>query len=293
MMFDMIDMILPAPDPAFVWRHTASGPALECLPLSQIASHLFTTRQWALGRDRPLGSVYALDDLWTEVAQAIGVPLEMLVRMQQVHGSRTAQASARLDPPVADILLNDDPEIAIAVQAADCAPVLMADRRTGAVAAAHAGWRGLVARVPAGTVEALARTFGSRPDDLIVAAGPSIGSCCYEVGREVRDAFSAAGFSSDALGRWFLDRPDVSAGNPPRSGLLSGRPDHWFFDGWRVVREQLEEAGVAPGHIHSSGLCTSSHSGAFCSYRRDGVRAGRMAGAIRTASTARDVPPCC
>jgi YfiH family protein len=143
----------------------------------------------------------------------------------------------------------------------------MADRRTGAVAAAHAGWRGLAARVPEVAVQALAREFGSRPADLVAAIGPSISAARYEVGEDVRRHFAASGCSADQLARWF------AAGD---------RPSHWYFDGWRSARDLLEAAGVPAAQIHAAQLCTASHPDALCSYRRDGTRAGRMAGAIRS-----------
>ena len=126
--------------------------------------------------------------------------------------------------------------------------------------------------------------FGTNPRDLLVAAGPAIGACCYEVGEDVRAAFADAGFTPAQLERWF--RPEPSAlgpSNPPMASLPAvRRPGHWFFDGWSCVREQLEAAGVPAGQIFLSGLCTASHEDAFCSYRRGGAAAGRMAAVIRS-----------
>jgi YfiH family protein len=166
----------------------------------------------------------------------------------------------------ADIIISDDPALVLAIQTADCAPLLVADCRIGVVAAAHAGWRGMAARVPEVTVQALATTFGSRPADLVAAIGPSISASCYEVGGEVRDRFTSAGFPAPQLERWFTP---------------AQRPGHWYFDGWASVRDQLEEAGLSPDRIHLAGLCTASHPDLFCSYRRDGKAAGRTAAAIR------------
>ncbi len=159
---------------------------------------------------------------------------------------------------------------------------LMADTRTGAVAAAHAGWRGLAARVPQIAVDALTRQFGSAPADLIVAVGPSIGACCYEVGADVRDAFVQAGFEEGHVRRWFFDRPQPTAMNPSIPALSSTRrAQHWFLDGWRSARDQLHAAGVPDQQIHIAALCTASHQEILCSYRRDGKGAGRMAAAIK------------
>jgi copper oxidase (laccase) domain-containing protein len=94
--------------------------------------------------------------------------------------------------------------------------------------------------------------------------------------------FEAAGFSGVGLERWFVNEPRVSGVNPSMPGLPpKRRADHWFFDGWAAACEQLEWAGVPRDQVYVAELCTASHSDAFCSYRRDGSRAGRLAGAIR------------
>jgi YfiH family protein len=187
---------------------------------------------------------------------------------------------ATRDRPDADIIVSDRPGLALAVQAADCVPLLVADRRTGAVAAAHAGWRGMAAGVPTAAVAALVRELDSRASDLVAAIGPSIGACCYEVGSEVRDAFRAS-FPGGEWTPWFLQRPMTSSDNPsmPRVARVK-RPDRWFFDAWTSTRAQLERAGVPADQIFGAELCTASHPDAFCSYRRDGAPAGRLAGAI-------------
>ena len=184
----------------------------------------------------------------------------------------------------ADIILCGDARFAAAIRTADCVPLLIADHRSGAVAAAHAGWRGLAARVPLVTVASLERQYGCRPADLVAAIGPSIGACCYEVGSNVREAFEGAGFGAADLAAWFLDRPSPSARNPSMPRLGPRRPAHWFFDAWRAAREQLVAAGVPASQIFAAETCTASHDEVFCSYRRDGAGAGRLAGAIRSGS---------
>jgi hypothetical protein len=189
--------------------------------------------------------------------------------MRQVHGAsvlvkRAGEPAAKARAE-ADIAISDDPDIAMAIQTADCVPLLLADRATGAVAAAHAGWRGLAARVPLRTVEAMKTAFGTRPLNLIVAAGPSIGAARYEVGGEVRSRFETE-FGAARIAPWF-QRPT--------------RPGHFAFDGWASARDQLLEAGVEATAIFMANLCTADHPALFCSYRRDGKGAGRMAAAIR------------
>jgi hypothetical protein len=276
-------MILPAPAAPFEWVDAAGGPALVCRPLAAIATHVFTARAWLAGAgqggdgapDRELG--------WEDVAHAVAVAPADLLRARQVHG--IAVSVGRSDTggrPEADILVACDATVAAAVQVADCVPLLIADPRTGAVAAVHAGWRGLAARAPGVAVRALATEYGSRPGDLVAAFGPSIGACCYEVGPDVKERFAASGFSAARLDRWFRRRPTESRANPPLPGVArEGREGRWYFDVWAVVCAELEEVGVRPSQLYGSGLCSASHPGAFCSFRRDGVGAGRMAAAIR------------
>lgn len=273
----------PHPNDDFAWVQTPAGPALRCFALAHLARHVFTTRPWRLGS--VTGNEHA--DGWADVAAAMEVDARHLARLHQVHGAAVVVAGAdgRGPLPQADVQLTDQADLALAVQTADCLPILLADARTGAVCAAHAGWRGLAARVPEVAVGALVQQFGARPADLIVAIGPSIGACCYEVGVDVREAFQAAAFGDGELARWFFDAPQPTDVNPSMSSV-SGAPrsNHWFFDGWAAARHQLERVGVPPDRIHVASLCTGSHPDLFCSYRRDGKPAGRMAGAIRARS---------
>src|SRR5438132_4482518 len=140
---------LPEPTGGFAWVQAPAGPALVCCSLEPVAPHLFTTRPWLLG-SAPSDS----DAAWQEVAAAIGVEKGHLARVHQVHGSRVVAARPD-DRPDADIVVSGDAGLALAIQTADCVPLLIADTRTGIVTAAHAGWRGLPARAPAAAVDAL------------------------------------------------------------------------------------------------------------------------------------------
>ncbi len=274
--------MLPKPNDGFAWTQVDGGAALVCEALA--VPHFFTTRSWALGSapeaDRVAG--------WEAVGRSLGVDGARVCRTHQVHGAsvavrRTGDPECHGRPlDEADVIVSDDPSRVLAVQTADCVPLLIADRRTGAVAAAHAGWKGMAAGVPRATIAALAREFGSRPADLVAVAGPSVGACCYEVGVDVLDAFTRGGFAEAVLQRWFFSAPQPTDRNPAMPGLPDApRANHWFFDGWSATRHQLEDAGVPSLQIHSAGLCTASHPQLLCSYRRDGSSAGRLAAAIR------------
>jgi len=259
--------ILPGAGDEFEWRATSAGPALVCRPLDRYAPHLFTTREWRLGTS----AVDHREAGWHDVADAVHVDPARLARAHQVHGHavvirRRGDADGERPPlPDADILISNDSSTALAIQTADCVPLLLADRRTGAVAAAHAGWRGLAAGAPRAAVRAMHDAFGTTPADIVAAIGPSISAANYEVDAAVRSAFAAAGATDPQLETWFL------AGR---------RPDHWQFDGWRSAVDQLADAGVPRAAVHVAGLCSFEHR-QLCSYRRDGTGAGRMAAAIR------------
>jgi YfiH family protein len=144
------------------------------------------------------------------------------------------------------------PDTALGVYSADCTPILFADPATGAVAAAHAGWRGTVAGVAAATVRALERAFDVRPEDLHVAFGPSIGPCCFEVGDEV-----AALFPPEV----------VRLGASPR-----GRP---LVDVRAANRAALRASGVRADRIDAEAPCTACRPERFFSFRRDGRPTGQ------------------
>jgi polyphenol oxidase len=259
----------------FAWTSEGWGLALRSDALGRVADHFFTTRQLRLR-----GASEADD--WRLVAGAIGVPPSRLLRLTQVHGRDVflhrdggaercgsvepqGVAAAGADWPAADISMTDDPTVALAIQVADCVPLLLADRFTGAVAAVHAGWRGTAAGAVIAAVEALVREFGARPDRLVVAQGPAIGPCCYTVGDELIDAFRAGGFAQ-RVDRWFI--------RDEEGGLK--------LDVWAANRDQLIASGVPAASIHAANLCTASRPDLFASYRRDGPWTGRIAAVIRS-----------
>jgi hypothetical protein len=259
----------------FIWTTEAWGPALRSRALGAIADHFFTTRQLRLRGDGERED-------WRRVAETIGVPPPRLLRLTQVHGRDVfvhrdgnaqpggsvkppGDAVAGTDWPAADISMTDDRTVALAIQVADCVPLLLADPPTGAVAAVHAGWRGTAAGAAIAAVEALVREFGARPDRLVVAQGPGIGPCCYTVGDDLIDAFRAGGFAQ-RVDRWFI--------RDEAGGLK--------LDVWAANCDQLIASGVPAASIHAANLCTADRPDLFASYRRDGPETGRIAAVIRS-----------
>ncbi|MCK8517177.1 peptidoglycan editing factor PgeF [Methylonatrum kenyense] len=183
--------------------------------------------------------------------RAAGLPAEP-VWLTQVHGTAVVAAHDQHDaPPAADAAWTDQPRRVCAVLTADCLPVLFCDRQGNHVAAAHAGWRGLLNGVLERTVDAM----GCPSAELLAWMGPAIGPKAFEVGPEVRDAF--------------LQRdPGCTA------AFLPGDGDHWYADLYRLARRRLNGLGVRD--VRGGGFCTVNESERFYSYRREGEETGRM-----------------
>jgi YfiH family protein len=257
-------MALPKPSGEFEWVQEPWGAALRCRPLLKIATHCFTSTELKLEGVRDESGVG-----WQQLAGTLGVDLGDLIRLRQVHRAdvieahrETARGTSFDEWPEADIAVTDDPSLALSVRAADCVPILLADRRSGAVAAVHAGWRGTAAAAAVVAVRALMARYGTKSADVIAAVGPSIGPCCYQVGGEVVTRFDVHAGAA----RWFSD------------GV--GKPT---LNLWQATQDQLEHVGVPRSQIHVCRLCTSDHPSLLPSYRRDGQRAGRLVAAIRSA----------
>ena len=181
--------------------------------------------------------------------------------LKQIHSACVVACDEWHEGLEADALIASEPGLRIAVKSADCLPILLADPEKRVVAAVHAGWRGCVAGIAVRAVERLQQTFGSRPERLIAAFGPSIRACCFEVGPEVAQQFSP----------WFPERKDLD------------RQTH--VDLPEACRRQLTSAGFSAGRIAISAPCTVCGGGLaepqeFHSWRRDHKTGARMHSAI-------------
>jgi polyphenol oxidase len=189
--------------------------------------------------------------------------------------------------PEGDALLTDQPGLLLSVRTADCLPVLLVDRRRRAVAAVHAGWRGALARIVEKAVGEMRRLFGSQPEDILAALGPSIRVCCYEVGQEVVDAFGGRFASSEK----FFRRDPATSGHaraaataPPTLSLYP--PGHAAaapvarLDLIAVAEEQLLCVGLRAANIQALPFCTACRTDLFFSHRKEGSLTGRMMAVI-------------
>ena len=179
-----------------------------------------------------------------------GLSAASVHRVEQVHSARVAEAAET--PCEADAVVCREAGRFVRVVTADCVPVLLASGDGEVVAAVHAGWKGTLARI----VQAAAGRFPS-PAGLTAWIGPAVGPCCYTVEGDRHQAFRRE------FPRWVGD-----GGCRPALDLAA------------LNARQLEEAGLDPERIHRDGRCTACHPLLFCSYRRDGERAGRMAALI-------------
>jgi YfiH family protein len=172
-----------------------------------------------------------------------------MASLKQVHSGVSLAAHEPGCVGEGDALVTQASGIAVSVRTADCFPILLADPRTHAVAAIHAGWRGTAAGIVQSALARMRDDFGSDPRNVYAAIGPGIGGCCYEVGEEVARQFGLQ-----------------------QSGKLDLAVEN---------RSQLIRAGVSAERIEQVGGCTFCNAAQFFSWRRDHDRAGRMISFIR------------
>ncbi|HAH78022.1 MAG TPA: peptidoglycan editing factor PgeF [Ruminococcaceae bacterium] len=248
-------------------------PALEV----PFARHAFSTRaggvsrgpfasmNLAFGRGDPDENVR---ENYRRFCAAAGLEASSLVSAAQNHHAFVrrvgpADRGAGIFEPQrmksVDGLVTDSPGVTLVIHTADCVPVFLIDPERRAVGLAHAGWRGTAARIGAAAVAAMAREFGTRPGALLAGIGPSIGPCCFEVDRPVRDVF--AGLTD-------LD---------PKGFIRDDGGGKYHIDLWEANRRILMRAGVPESSIAVAGICTRCHADRLFSHRASGGRRGGLA----------------
>ncbi|HEY8530205.1 MAG TPA: peptidoglycan editing factor PgeF [Paenibacillaceae bacterium] len=210
------------------------------------------------------------------IAERLGWPFEAWTSASQVHGNRVYRVTAadrgrgRERPEdaaaEADALITDVPGILLVMYYADCVPVYFYDPDHAAVGLAHAGWRGIALDVVGETVRAMEAAFGSRPERLYAAIGPSIGPCCYEVDEPVLERLLPLGETLRQFGG-----PGAEALTVP------SRPGRAGANLKEFARRLMMKAGILPSRIEISRWCTGCRTDLFFSHRREGGRTGRMA----------------
>jgi hypothetical protein len=266
--------------------------------------HGFSTRLGGMsraycGEDAPgeLNLGFTADDDRGAVAQnrrmlaeaVMGVAGTPIVALRQFHSNLVIVASAadadRERPRKADGAITGEPGLLIAIQTADCIPVLVADKRRRVVGAFHAGWRGTVKRIVELGVGRMRAEFGSQPEDLMAAIGPGVGQCCYAVGEEVISEFESQFRYGRELFREVSDSDPVRK-KYPMLFLTQRAPGHSpigparHLDLIEANRRQLLDAGLKASSISVTGGCTSCHTELFFSHRASQGHAGRMMSVI-------------
>ena len=190
------------------------------------------------------------------------VPPRALIVPHQTHSTNVRIISAL---PTEEELYDVDavithlPGYCVCVSTADCIPVLLYDKRNLVVAAAHAGWRGTVGGIVQKTLTTMRQEYGTDMNDVLACIGPGISLESFEVGDEVYESFSKAGYDMNRIAKKY---------------------DKWHIDLWEANRIQLEEVGVKHANIETAGICTYKEYHDFFSARRLGIKSGRILSGI-------------
>lgn len=238
------------------------------LPFKDSIEHFVTTRNGVLPPSKQNYFTIGLNGIVDNqtvlsnrklIAKQFNFSPDSFVFASQVHGNRIAVVTENEKGRGAfdresylcdvDAMVTNQKGICIFTQAADCVPILFFDPVKKVIGAAHAGWKGTVAKIPVEMVKTFVSEYSLNPSDIMVGIGPSIGSCCYEVGSEVVDMVENAFGSKEGL---IFENEKFS------------KP---VFDLWKANRWSLIEAGIKPENIELAGLCTKCNSNFFFSAR--------------------------
>lgn len=250
-----------------------SFSSYEALPYIR---HMFTTREGGVSKDiyESLNLSFTRGDDETavlenyrRVAQALGTSIDHIVTSDQTHTTNVRPVGKEdlgkgitrpRDYKDVDGMITDQPGVLLATFYADCVPLYFVDPVHKAIGLSHSGWRGTVGRMGQATVEAMERSFGSQPKDLLCAIGPSICQDCYEVSRDVAEAFIFAFPTHE------------------KEILQAGALGKYQLDLWKANEIVLTEAGVLKEHIDLAGLCTCCNSSILFSHRASKRKRGNL-----------------
>ncbi len=240
--------------------------------------HLFSTRTGGVSKG-VYGSMNlsytrgdekeAVDENFRRIAEIFGTTSDMIVCSKQTHTTNVRLVGkgdcgkgvvCPADYDDVDGLITNVPGILLATFYADCVPLYFVDTRHRAIGLSHSGWRGTVGRMGRATLKAMESSFGTKPEDVLAAIGPSICKDCYEVGEDVAGAFRE-GFPED----W-------------GSLLYPGREEGKHqLDLWEANRRVLLDAGILEEHLAITDICTCCNSNYLFSHRASQGKRGNMA----------------
>jgi len=257
---------------------------------SGLLTHAFCTRNGGVSKS-PFDSLNlsyragdksdAVNENYKIVGEKFGINHQHILTLNQSHGDgiliideppeNLEEFAIKIKNMGKDALITNKPLIPIAILTADCQPIMFLDRKNRAIGIAHAGWRGTVLRIGQKVFGEMSRLYGTSPDDLLVALGPSIGKCCYEVGEEVISKLQ------EEFPNWkdFVtqkNRPPLEKGG---SGGFS-EENKWNFSLDDLNLFQMAELGIPLKNISGTSLCTSCNNDLFFSYRKENGVTGRL-----------------
>jgi YfiH family protein len=234
--------------------------------------HAFCARQGGVSQDEYASlnvsfnegdEEYSVLQNWGRLSKAFAIPLEQFLVVNQVHGDEIfvikphgSYFSSRSELNY-DAIVTNRTNLAICIKTADCVPVFFVDRVKKIIAVTHAGWRSTALKISAKVIGLMQNQYGSSLQNILVAIGPSIGKCCYQVDSAVADAFLRQKNNELFLlpgavnNRWMLDLPEAN-------------------------RRQILDCGVPEKNIEISGYCTMCNQDIFFSHRASGGITGRQ-----------------
>lgn len=161
-----------------------------------------------------------------------------------------------------DALITNKSNIALLTIYADCVPIFILDKKKSVIALAHAGWRGTLKKIGKQVIQKMVEVYNTNPHDCIVAIGPSIGQCCYEVDNLVIDKFKS----------YYTDINQF---------VIEKKEDKFQLNLWRANEISLIECGIPKENITISNICTKCNNNLFFSHRADNGKTGRMAAILQ------------
>ncbi len=256
-----------------------SVPLLHFKLLEKIegVKHCFTTRDGGVSENELSTMNFsftrgdkteAVLENYRRMALFFGVEIEQFIATDQTHTTnvkRVTKADAgkgivcSRDYKDVDGLITNEPELVLSTFYADCVPLYFVDPVNKAIGLSHSGWRGTVGKIGQITIEAMQREFGSRPRDLYCAIGPSICQDCYEVSRDVAEAFMEA----------FCGHEDEI--------LYQKSKEKFQLDLWKANEIVLLEAGILPEHLAVTNICTCCNPDELFSHRASKGKRGNLA----------------
>lgn len=274
------------------WHETSDGGKVLLLryPLLEdtgLVEHCFTTRiggvsegifssmnlSFTRGDEKE-----AVETNFRRLAEALSVDYGRFVLSDQTHTVNVRKVTAadagkgllrERDYTDVDGLITNEPGLVLSTFFADCVPLYFVDPVHRAIGMSHSGWRGTVARMGAVTLRAMEREYGTRPEDVICAIGPSICQNCYEVSGDVAEAFR-----NEFQGH----EKEILKESPKNHANMMDEEKKYQLDLWKANEIVLFEAGVLPAHLAVTDICTCCNPEVLFSHRASHGKRGNLGG---------------